>query len=95
MADTFLIKKIGLTEKATILQASGKYMFLVKLNAKKPEIRKAIESLYQVKVRDVNTLRSYGKAKRLGGKFGKKPEYKKAVVTLAPGEKIDTAGTKA
>lgn len=89
-----MIKRIGLTEKAAIMQQSGKYMFMVKLDAAKTEIKKAIESLYGVKVSDVNTIRSYGKAKRLGSKIGKKPMYKKAIVTLAKGEKIDTASTK-
>lgn len=94
MADTFLIKKIGLTEKAATLEKHGKYVFMVKLNAGKPEIKKAIEELYGVKVADVNTIRSYAKAKRMGARIGKKPLYKKAVVTLKKGEKIDTAGTK-
>ncbi len=95
MSDAFVIKKIGLTEKATIQQEKGKYMFLVKLSASKPEIKKAVEELYRVKVANVNTVRSFAKAKRYGYKIGKKPEYKKAVVTLKKGEKIDTAGTKA
>lgn len=94
MANTFLIKKIGLTEKAAIMQGENKYVFMVKLNAAKPEIRKAIEALYGVKVAEVNTIRSYGKARRLGSRIGNKPEYKKAVVTLKEGEKIDTAITK-
>lgn len=94
MADTFLIKKIGITEKAATLEKDGKYMFIVKLNAAKPEIKKAIEELYGVKVADVNTIRSYSKAKRMGNKIGKKPLYKKAVVTLKKGEKIDTASAK-
>ncbi len=94
MADTFLIKKIGLTEKAATLEKHGKYVFMVKRSAATPEIKKAIEELYGVKVKDVNTVRSYAKAKRLGNRFGKKPEYKKAVVTLKSGEKIDTASTK-
>lgn len=94
MADTLLVKKIGLTEKATIMQTAGKYVFMVAKGATKPEIRKAIESLYGVKVADVNTIRSYSRAKRYGFKIGGKKEYKKAVVTLKEGEKIDTAQTK-
>ncbi len=94
MADTLLIRKIGLTEKATIMQEGGKYVFMVAKGATKPEIRKAIESLYGVKVADVNTIRSYSRAKRYGFKIGGKKEYKKAVVTLKEGEKIDTAQTK-
>lgn len=94
MADSFLIKKIGLTEKAVSMQGNGKYVFLVKLSAAKSEIKKVIEELYGVKVDNVNTLRSFGKTKRYGAKIGKKTEYKKAIVTLKKGEKIDTAETK-
>lgn len=94
MSNTLLIKKIGLTEKATIMQAKGKYVFLVAKNATKSEIKKAISALYGVKVGDVNTIRSYSRAKRYGFKLGDKKEYKKAIVTLAKGEKIDTASTK-
>jgi large subunit ribosomal protein L23 len=94
MADTFLIKKIGLTEKAMAMQEDGKYVFLVAKEAAKPEIKKAIESLYGVKVARVNAIRSYARAKRYGFKIGAKKEYKKAVVTLKKGEKIDTAETK-
>lgn len=89
-----MIKKIGLTEKATIMQGIGKYVFMVAKNATKSEVKKAIEQLYGVKVSDVNTIRSYARAKRYGFKKGEKKEYKKAVVTLKEGEKIDTAQTK-
>lgn len=94
MADTFLIKKIGITEKASIMQEGGKYMFHVKLSATKPEIKKVIEELYGVKVAGVNALRSFAKAKRFGSVYGNKPEYKKVYVTLKKGQKIDVLGTK-
>ncbi len=94
MADTFLIKKIGITEKASVMQEKGKYMFHVKLAATKPEIKKVIEELYGVKVDKVNALRSFSKAKRFGSVYGEKPEYKKVYVTLKEGQKIDVLGTK-
>lgn len=94
MADTFLIKKIGITEKSSVMQEGGKYMFHVKLVATKPEIKKVIEQLYGVKVDKVNALRSFAKAKRFGAVYGNKLEYKKVYVTLKPGQKIDVLGTK-
>ena len=94
MADTFLIKKIGITEKSSGMQEGGKYMFVVKLAASKPEIKKVIEELYGVKVDKVNALRSFAKAKRFGSVYGNKPEYKKVYVTLKKGQKIDVLGTK-
>lgn len=94
MADTFLIKKIGITEKSSVMQEVGKYMFHVKLSATKPEIKKVVEQLYGVKVDKVNALRSFAKAKRFGAVYGNKPEYKKVYVTLKPGQKIDVLGTK-
>lgn len=94
MANTFLIKKIALTEKASVLQGQNKYVFMVNLRATKPEVKKAVETLYGVKVSDVNMVRYFGKASTYRGRKGKKPEVKKAVVTLKKGEKIDTAVTK-
>lgn len=94
MADTFLIKKVGLTEKASIMQQNGKYMFFVEKDATKPEIKKAIEALYRVEVKDVNVLRGQGKMKRFRNIKSGRPEYKKAIVTLKPGQKIDVLGTK-
>ena len=82
-----------ITEKATVMSEHGQVVFRVRLDATKPEIRKAIEGLFDVKVTKVNTIRIKGKTKRFKGRLGKRPDFKKAVVTLAEGQTIDyTAG---
>ena len=63
--------------------------FLVALDASKPEIKAAIETLFKVKVKAVNTLRQKGKSKRFRGRPAQRPEIKKAIVTLAEGHSID------
>lgn len=76
------------TEKATMLLEQNKYVFEVILKATKPEIRAAIESLFEVKVTAVNTLRPPRKKRRVGKFIGYKPHYKRAIVTLAEGDTI-------
>ncbi|AOY78635.1 MAG: 50S ribosomal protein L23 [Moorea sp. SIOASIH] len=76
------------TEKATILMEQNKYVFDVIIKATKPQIRAAIESLFEVKVVAVNTLRPPRKKRRVGRFIGYKPQYKRAIVTLAPGDSI-------
>jgi large subunit ribosomal protein L23 len=76
------------TEKATILLEQNKYVFEVILKATKPEIKAAIESLFEVKVTSVNTLRPPRKKRRVGRFVGYKPQYKRAIVTLAAGDSI-------
>lgn len=83
-----LIKPV-VTEKTTALMQENKYTFLVPLKANKVEIRQAVEKLFKVKVEEVNTLRVEGKVKRMGKHVGKRPDYKKAIVKLAPGERIE------
>jgi large subunit ribosomal protein L23 len=84
-----LIKGPIITEKThTQREAANKLTFRVSLKANKIEIRKAIEVLFKVKVLGVNTIHVKGKEKRLGKTTGMRPDWKKAVVTLAPGEKI-------
>jgi large subunit ribosomal protein L23 len=68
---------------------AGKYTFEVARDATKPEIREAVERLFGVRVVKVNTLNVPGKTKRRGRYTYRTPERKKAVVTLAPGQKID------
>ena len=63
--------------------------FRVPLTANKLQIKAAVEQLFKVKVNAVNTLRQKGKLKRFRGKLGKRPDYKKAIVSLAEGEMID------
>ena len=82
-----------ITEKATLLSEHNQVAFRVAMTATKPQIRKAIEELFKVKVTGVNTLRVKGKTKRFRGRIGRRSDYKKAIVTLAEGQSIDyTAG---
>jgi large subunit ribosomal protein L23 len=76
------------TEKATILLEQNKYVFEVVPKATKPDIKAAIESLFDVKVVSVNTMNPPRKKRRVGKFIGYKPHYKKAVVTLQEGDKI-------
>ncbi|MDP7342896.1 MAG: 50S ribosomal protein L23 [Alphaproteobacteria bacterium] len=77
------------TEKSTRGSEDGQVTFKVSLDATKPEIKKAVESLFEVKVKQVNTIRMKGKAKRFKGHLGRRVNWKKAVVSLAEGETID------
>lgn len=83
-----LIRPI-VTEKTTSMMQENKYTFLVPLKANKIEIRQAVEQIFKVKVLDVNTIRVMGKIKRMGRTQGKRPDYKKAIVKLAPGQNIE------
>ena len=77
------------TEKSTMGSENNQITFRVPLSATKPQIKAAIEQLFKVKVNAVNTLRQKGKVKRFRGRLGKRPDYKKAIVSLADGEMID------
>jgi large subunit ribosomal protein L23 len=83
-----LVLRPIVTEKATLLLEQNKYVFEVILKANKPEIKAAIESLFNVKVTGVNTTRPPRKKRRVGKFSGYKPQYKRAVVTLAAGDSI-------
>ena len=90
MTDSFLIKKPLITERATDLNVFGKYVFMVKPHATKPEIRKAIHEIYKVDAVSVNVINRPMKRKRFGGIMkGKKEGYRKAIVTLKEGQKIE------
>ncbi|WP_371376805.1 50S ribosomal protein L23 [Sporomusa aerivorans] len=78
-----------ITEKTTAMMAENKYTFVVPLTANKIEIRQAVEQIFKVKVLDVNTIRVMGKTKRMGKNLGKRSDFKKAIVKLAPGESIE------
>lgn len=78
-----------ITEKATNMMQDNKYSFIVALNANKIEIRQAVEEIFKVKVMKVNTIRVLGKVKRMGRSQGKRPDFKKAIVKLAPGHRIE------
>jgi large subunit ribosomal protein L23 len=85
-----IIKKIQVTEKGTLLAEANKYLFEVSPDSNKVEIRRAVESLFDVKVTQVNTMNYIGKRKRQRtAKYGKRSDWKRAVVTLAEGNRID------
>jgi large subunit ribosomal protein L23 len=88
-----LIRGPVITEKATALSEHNQFAFRVAKNASKPQIKDAIETLFGVKVTAVNTLTVKGKRKRFRGRLGRRPDVKKAIVTLAEGHSLDyTAG---
>ena len=78
-----------ITEKATLASESNQFVFKVARNATKPQIKAAIEQLFDVKVTAVNTLLRKGKTKRFRGVRGRQQDMKKAIVTLADGYRID------
>ena len=88
-----LIRTVRLTEKATLLsEKENKYVFEVSPRANKIQIKHAVEALMKKKVLAVNTCNYEGKKKReRRADYGKRPDWKKAIITLAPGEKIDLA----
>jgi large subunit ribosomal protein L23 len=86
-----IIKALIRTEKSNLQEPDGKYLFLVEKTANKIQIKRGVEEIYKVKVKDVNTIISPGKLTRVRHQYGKKPDFKKAVVTLKKGQKIETA----
>ncbi|TWH47038.1 50S ribosomal protein L23 [Sporomusa ovata DSM 2662] len=78
-----------ITEKTNALMAENKYTFIVPLTANKVEVRQAVEQIFKVKVLNVNTIRVMGKTKRMGKNIGKRSDFKKAIVKLAAGERIE------
>lgn len=82
-----IILKPLITEKSTALIEENKYTFVVGKNANKIEIKRAVEELFDVKVRAVNTINMKGKQRRVGVHRGYRPDWKKAVVTLQDGSK--------
>ncbi len=87
-----IIKKILITEKSNIERETfNKYHFQVDPGANKVEIGQAVEKLFKVKVTDVRVLHVLGKKKRMGRVVGQKRSWKKAIVTLAEGSRIEVA----
>ncbi len=85
-----VIKRPLVTEKSTVARdEANKYIFEVDRRANKIEIEKAVEKLFKVKVLSVRTFNILGKKKRMGRIVGRKSDWKKAVVTLAPGQTIE------
>lgn len=87
-----IIKTPVITEKATMGSQEGKVTFKVAIDASKPEIKQAVERLFEVKVTAVNTSILKGKTKNFRNTLGKRSDVKKAVVTLAEGQTLDVAG---
>lgn len=82
-----LVKPL-ITEKSTLLQEEGKYVFHVAPKANKVQVREAVQKSFGVVVVDVNICRVRGKLKRYGPKLSRTPDVKKAIVTLRPGDRI-------
>jgi len=90
MDSTEIIKALIRTEKSTLHEPQGKYLFLVNNAANKIQIKRAVEQVYKVKVKEVNTFISMGKLKKVRYQLGRTPDVKKAIVTLKEGQKIET-----
>ncbi|MFH0913223.1 MAG: 50S ribosomal protein L23 [Candidatus Omnitrophota bacterium] len=86
-----IIKALLKTEKSTLHEPQNQYLFLVDKTANKIQIKSAVEEIYKVKVKAVNTLISCGKLKKVRYQLGRTPDFKKAIVTLRKGQKITTA----
>ncbi|MBI4387786.1 MAG: 50S ribosomal protein L23 [Candidatus Omnitrophica bacterium] len=84
-----IIREPWITEKGTKLASAAKYFFRVHSKATKPQIRRAVEETFNVKVLNVNTMNVSGKWKRVRIQAGKTNDWKKAIVTLKPGQKIE------
>ena len=84
-----VIRKPVITEKATMASENNAVVFEVAISANKPQIKEAVESLFNVKVKAVNTTITKGKVKRFKGQLGKRNDVKKAHVTLEEGNTID------
>ena len=87
MYDT-LVRPV-ITEKSMVSSEAGKVTFMVPLDASKDDVKVAVETIFNVKVNKVNTIRQFGKEKRFKGYIGQRSDYKKAIVTLADGQNID------
>ena len=86
-----VIRKPVITEKATMASESNAVVFEVAMESNKPMIKEAVEALFGVKVRSVNTTITKGKVKRFRGQLGKRRDVKKAYVTLEEGNTIDVS----
>jgi large subunit ribosomal protein L23 len=85
-----IVRKVLITEKGTVLrEMRNEYTFEVERDANKIEIKRAIESIFNVKVADVRTMQMRGKVKRQGKYAGRRNDWKKAIVKLQPDQKIE------
>ena len=88
-ARSIIIKPLVTEKGSQVREAENKYLFSVAVTANKIEIKRAVEEIFNVKFKSVQTATVHGKVKRLGVYSGKRPDWKKAVVTLEPGQTID------
>lgn len=86
-----VLKSMLHTEKGTAMAPQNKYLFWVDKSANKIEVKNAVEAIYKVTVENVNTQTARGKNKRVRYVMGKTPDWKKAIVQLKSGDKIDIA----
>ena len=84
-----VIRRPLITEKSTTLQGVGKYTFEVAIDANKQQVKEAVEKAFSVRVDTVNTVTIKGKVKRMGRSVGRTKDWKKAIVTLRSGDKIE------
>ncbi len=84
-----VLRKPIVTEKSTVLQEQNKYVFAVATDANKAQIKQAVEKAFDVTVKSVNVMSVHGKVRRIGRHAGHQSDWKKAVVTLLPGQKIE------
>ena len=83
-----VLRRPLVTEKGTYLQEQNKYLFEVAIGANKPQVKQAVEKAFDVTVESVNLMTVVGKRKRYGRAIAKRPDWKKAVITLKEGDKI-------
>ena len=81
-----------ITEKATKISEKNQYVFKVKIDSNKKEIKQAIEKLFKVKIKKIKTIKIKGKSKTFKGTKGKRSDYKKAIICLNKGENLDYSG---
>lgn len=86
-----VIRKPIITEKATMASEHGAVVFQVAMDSTKPQIKEAVEAVFGVKVKAVNTTITKGKVKRFRGRIGERSDLKKAYVTLEEGQTIDVS----
>ena len=84
-----VLRRPVITEKSSLLQERGRYAFEVAPGANKFQVREAVERAFNVHVQGVNIIRVHGKQKRFRKRIAARPSWKKAVVTLKPGERIE------
>lgn len=84
-----VLRRPIVTEQSTMLAEQGQYVFEVAPGANKPQIRQAVQQAFNVEVLAVNTMNVRGKEKRYGRRVGRQRDWKKAIVTVAPGQRIE------